>query len=86
MTELVPSIGHRQRLGALGHAVAGQDLHASLARERGLIQAQATGQFHVHLHQARGRYRCWVQSRVEALRQPRIGIFETETNGVGVES
>ena len=34
MPELVPGIGERQRLGPLGHAVAGQDLHALRAGQR----------------------------------------------------
>ena len=82
MPELVPGIGQRQRLGPLGHAVAGQNLHSLRARQRVRIQPQVARQFHIQLDQARGRYRCRVHPSVEVLRQPRIGVFETETDGM----
>jgi hypothetical protein len=64
----------------LGHAVAGQDLHALCARQCIRIQTQVPGQFHIQLDQTRGRYRCRIQPGVEALRQPRIGVFEAKSS------
>ena len=46
------------------------------------IEAQVMGQFYIHLDQARGCYRCRVYPGIEALRQPRIRVFETKKDSI----
>ena len=84
MPELVPGISLSQRLGSLGHSVAGQNLHSLRAGQLVRIQAQVPGQFHVQLDQPWGRYMGRVDPRVEVLRQARIGVFKTKVDGVVV--
>jgi hypothetical protein len=86
MAELVAGIRLRHGLAALGHAVSRQDLHAFRARQRVCIQSQHPGQFTIHPDQPRPRYRCRIESDVEALRQPCIGIIEGKTDNVAVRS
>src|SRR5260370_19586549 len=82
MPKLVTGIGDGQGLGPFGDAVTGEDLHALFACKRARIQSQCPGQIHIHLDETRSRYWCWVQSSVEALRHPRIGVFKAEFDTV----
>ncbi len=76
--KLMPGIGQRDRLCAVGHPVPGENCNTTLARERIRIESQFPGQFHIDFHDARCRDRCWVQTRVEVLRKPRICVVECE--------
>jgi hypothetical protein len=78
--KLMPGIGQRDRLCAVGYPVAGENCDTMLARERIRIESQFPGQFHIDFHDARCRYRCWVQTCVEVLRKPRKSVVECETH------
>ncbi len=78
IAELMTRVGHSERLGALGHAVAGQYLDALRRFEPGRIEAQSLRERPVDPDQARARDRRRRQPGVEAFRQPRISIVEAE--------
>ena len=54
MAELVAGIGHRDRLGAVGDALAGQDLGAFRALERVGIEPEMDGERPVQLDEPGG--------------------------------
>ena len=58
--------------------------YAKAAIQRRENLTRSADELRIQLDQARGGYRRRVQSGVEMLRQPGIGVFETETNGMAV--
>ena len=83
MAELVAGIGHRDRLGAVGEAVAGEHLDALRAGEPVGIEAELARQRPVQLDQPRRGDRRRRHAREKALRQRRIGVLEGEMDGHG---
>ncbi len=76
MAELVAGIGQGDRLGTLGHRIAGQHRHALGPGQPGGVEAQRLRQRGVQPHQARCRDRRGVEAREQPFGQPRVGIVE----------
>jgi hypothetical protein len=76
--ELVPGIGHGQRLGAFGYLIASEDLHALGARQRIGIEPETPRQLHIQLDQTGRRYGRRVHPGEEVLGQSRVSVFEAE--------
>ena len=72
MAELVAGIHKRDRLGARGDAVSGEDLHTLGGSERGRVESEFCGQPAVDLHQPRLGNRRRRKAREEALGQAGI--------------
>jgi hypothetical protein len=85
MAELVPGIGHRDRIGPLGNPLAGQDLSALGAVEQVRIEAEMQRQRPVQLDQARGGDRGRRHAGKKARRQRRIGVLEGEMDRHGLK-
>ncbi len=58
MAELMPGIGHRDRLGAVRNPVAGEHLHALRAGKPSGIEPELQRELPVQPHQSRGRDGC----------------------------
>ena len=78
MAELVAGIGHRDRLGAVGHPVAGEDLGALGAIEQLRVEAEMPRERPVQLDQPGRGDRRRRDAGEEIRRQGRIGILEGE--------
>ena len=85
MAELVAGIGHRDRIGAVGNPLAGQDLGALGALEQVGIEAEMDRQRPVQLDQARGGDRGRRHAGEKARRQRRIGVLEGEMDRHGLK-
>ena len=85
MAELVAGIGHRDRVGALGNPLAGQDLGPLGAVEQVGIEAEMDRQRPVQLDQARGGDRGRRHPGKKARRQRRIGVLEGEMDCHGLK-
>ncbi len=81
MPELVAGIGHRDRVGAVGHALAGEDFGAFRARKHVRIEAEMDGQRPVQLDQPGGRHGGRRHAGEKVRRQRRIGVLEREMDG-----
>ena len=82
--ELVSGIGLRQRHGALGRAVAREDLSQVVASGQ-IGQAKRVGQRGVERQKARRGDRRRVEPGEEAVRQAGVGIVEGDGEGHGTE-
>ena len=76
MAELVPGIGHGDRLGALGQAFAGEDFGALGRRKLVRIEPELNSQLPVQLDQAGGGHGRWRHAGEEIRRQGGIGVLE----------
>ena len=85
MAELVAGIGHGDRIGAIGHSLAGEDLGALGAVEQVRIEAELDRQRPVQLDQARGGDRGRRHAREKVRRQRRIGVLEGEMDRHGLK-
>ena len=81
MAELVAGIGHRDRLGAIGDALAGEDFGAFRALQHVGIEAELDGQRPVQLDQPGGGDRGRGHAGEKVRRQRRIGVLEREMDG-----
>ena len=85
MPELVAGIGHRDRLGAVRNALAGEDFGALRAVEPVRIEAELDRQRPVQLDQPGRGDRRRRDAREKAGRQRRIGILEGEMDRHGLK-
>jgi hypothetical protein len=80
MAKLMACIGLCKRLGPFGDAASSQYFNAVLARKCLRVEPQVAGKVQIQLYEARSRYGRRAHSRIEALRQPRIGVVKAELN------
>ena len=85
MAELVAGIGHRDRIGAVGDPLAGEDLGSLGALEQVRIEAEMDRQRPVQLDQARRGDRGRRHAGEKARRQRRIGVLEGEMDRHGLK-
>ena len=76
LPELMPRIGHRQRLAAGHDAIAAQNLRDFLLAFRIDLHPQACGKRSVESDQAGRLHGSRRGSRVKARRQPRVRVLE----------
>jgi hypothetical protein len=77
----VAGIGHRDRIGALRHALSGEDFRAFGRLQHIGIEAELDGQRPVQLDQPRGGDRGRGDACEKVRRQRRLGVLEREMNG-----
>ena len=85
MTELVAGIGHRDRVRAVGNALAGEDFGSLRAIQPIRIEAEMDGQRPVQFDQPRRRDRRRRDPREKIGRQRRIGVLEGEMDRHGLK-
>ena len=66
--ELVPRIGHRQRLRSGGDPVAGQHCHPRSTSQRLRVESKCARQLHIELNQLGVCHGSWTRVAVETLR------------------
>ena len=76
--ELVPGVGLRDRLGAFGNAVAGEQRGAGLAGQRGHIEPELFGQRRVEEQRLRRRHRFRAPRHREAFEVAGVGVVELQ--------
>ena len=76
--ELVAGVGLRERLGAVGQRVAGEDRGAGGAVQRGEVEAELFGQRLVEEQRLRRRRRLRAPRHGEALEIAGVGVVERE--------
>ena len=76
--ELMPGIDLRDRLGTFGHLVAGEDIGAGRARQRGDVEAELIGERRVEEERLRRRRRFRSPRDGEALEITGVGVLEAE--------
>ena len=81
MAELVAGIGHRDRVGAVGEALSGEDFGAFRALQQVRIEPEMDGQRPVQLDQPGGGDRGRGHAGEKVRRQRRIGVLEREMDG-----
>ncbi len=81
MAELVAGIGHRDRVGAVGEALSGEDFRPFRAIQHVGIEPEMDGQRPVQLDQPRGGDRGRRHAGEKVRRQRRIGVLEREMDG-----
>ena len=81
MAELVAGIGHRDRVGAIGEALSGEDFGPFRALQHVRIEAEMDGQRPVQLDQPGGGDRGRGHAGEKVRRQRRIGVLEREMDG-----
>ena len=83
VAELVAGIGQRDRLGALGQPVAGEDLDALGRRQRVRVEAELRGERPVELGSAAAPRRASAQPGVEPIGQAGVAVVERPARGIG---
>ena len=81
MAELVAGIGHRDRVGAVGEALSGEDFGPFRALQHVGIEPEMDGQGPVQLDQPGGGDRGRGHAGEKVRRQRRIGVLEREMDG-----
>ena len=81
MAELVAGIGHRDRIGALGDALSGEDFSAFRALQHVGIEPELDGERPVQLDQPGGGDGGRGHAGEKVRRQRRIGVLEREMDG-----
>ena len=81
MAELMPGIGHGDRIGAVGEALSGENFGPFRALEHIRIEPEIDGQGAVQLDQPRGGDGRRGHAGEKARRQRRIGVLERELDG-----
>ena len=81
MAELVAGIGHRDRVGAVGQALSGEDFGPFRAIQHIGIKAEMDGQGPVQLDQPGGGDGRRGHAGEKVRRQGRIGVLEREMDG-----
>ena len=81
MAELVAGIGHRDRVGAVGEALSGEDFSPFRALQHIGIEAEMDGQGPVQLDQPGGGDGGRGHAGEKVRRQRRIGVLEREMDG-----
>jgi hypothetical protein len=76
--ELVTGVRLGERLGALGHVVAGEDGRAFGSVQRVGIESQFEGELPVEVQQARRGNAGGLPGRVEPRQVPRVGVVEAK--------
>ena len=76
--ELMPGVGLRDRLGAFGHLVAGEDIGAGGAGQRRDVEAELIGERRVEEERPRRRRRFRAPRDREALQVAGVRVLETE--------
>jgi hypothetical protein len=81
--KLVAGVGLGERVGALGHLVAGEHGNALVALERRRVDAELGRERMVHLDEPGGAHRCRREPFVEALGQTGVGVVERDRDAHG---
>ena len=85
MAELVAGIGHGDRVGAIGHALAGEDFGTLRGLQQVRIEPKLNRQRAVELDQARGGHRGGRNAGKKVCRKGRIAVLEGEMQGHGLK-
>ena len=76
--KLMPGVGLRDRLGALGHGVAGEEGGAGLARQGASVEAELFGELRVEEQRLRRRRGFGTPRDRKARQVAGVGVVETE--------